>query len=101
MKYWRNMVTMKKGRISKEEENLIKDNIHLGLDRIATELDRDPDSVLGFIKKKVAQGVFDTPLWLSDEFSSEEQAHFDLQFRPYWSELQQQFTKEELKLFTP
>jgi len=100
MKYWRNMVTMKKGRISKEEENLIKDNIHLGLDRIATELDRDPDSVLGFIKKKVAQGVFDTPLWLSDEFSSEEQAHFDLQFRPYWSELQQQFTEEELKLFT-
>ena len=90
---------MKKGRISKDEENLIKENIHLGLDRIATELDRDPDSVLGFIKKKVAQGVFDTPLWLSDEFSSEEQAHFDLQFRPYWIELQQQFTEEELKLF--
>ena len=49
MKYWRNMVTMKKGRISKEEENLIKDNIHLGLDRIATELDRDPDSVLCYL----------------------------------------------------
>ena len=46
------MGTVKKGRISKEEENLIKTNIHLGLDRIATELDRDPDSVLGFIKKK-------------------------------------------------
>ena len=99
MRFWRNMATMKKGRISKDEENLIKENIHLGLDRIATELDRDPDSVLGFIKKKVAQGVFDTPLWLSDEFSSEEQAHFDLQFRPYWIELQQQFTEEELKLF--
>ena len=90
---------MKKGRISKEEEKLIKENIHTGLDRIATELDRDPDSVLGFIKKKVAQGVFDTPLWLDSEFSSEEQAHFDLQFRPYWVELQQQFTEHELKLF--
>jgi len=90
---------MKKGRISKQEEDLIREKIHVGLDAIATELDRDPDSVLGFIKKKVAQGVINSPLWLNDEFSSEEQAHFDLKFRPYWTELEQQFTENELKLF--
>ena len=43
---------MKKGRISKEEEKFIKENIVLGYERLATELDRDPDSVLGFIRKK-------------------------------------------------
>jgi hypothetical protein len=29
----------------------------------------------------------------------EEQAQFDLTFRPYWKELKQQFTEDELKLF--
>ena len=45
----------KKGRISKDEEKWIKDNLDLGLEPIATELGRDPDSVENFIKKKVAK----------------------------------------------
>ena len=90
---------MKKGRYSKKEINFIKDNIGLGSNRIATELDRDPESVLDFIKRKVAKGDIEAPTWLENTVSSEEQAHFDLQFRPYFIELQQQFTEDELKLF--
>lgn len=52
---------MKKGRISKEEEKFIKDNLNLGLDRISSALDRDPESVSEFIKKKVAKNEFDRP----------------------------------------
>ena len=89
---------MKKGRISKEEEKFIRENLNLGFESLATELDRDPESVLGFIKKKVAKGDFYTPDWM-EEPDSEEQAQFDLTFRPYWNELRQQFTEDELKLF--
>ena len=81
---------MKKGRISKDEEKWIKDNLDLGLEPIATELDRDPDSVLGFIKKKVAKNELDRPIWM-EEPEGLEKAKYDLTFRPYWLELQQQF----------
>ena len=89
---------MKKGRISKEEEKWIKDNRNLGLEAIATELDRDPDSILGFIKKKVAKNEIDRPIWM-EEPEGLEKAQYDLTFRPYRIELQQQFTDDELKLF--
>jgi len=92
------MATMKKGRISKDEEKFIRGNLNLGLDRIATELDRDPDSVLGFIKKKVAKNELDRPAWM-DKPEELEQAQYDLMFRPYFVELKQQFTDDELKLF--
>ena len=89
---------MKMGRISKDEEKFIKENLNLGFEEIATEIDREPESVLSFIKKKVAKGDFDSPPWM-EEPDSEEQAQFDLTFRPYWSELKQQFTEGELELF--
>ena len=89
---------MKKGRISKEEENYIKSNMDFGVNRIATELDRDPDSISDFIKRKVAKGDFDRPVWM-DDGGDVEQAKYDLTFRPYWSELKQQFTDDELELF--
>ena len=89
---------MKMGRISKGEEKFIRENLNLGYEKIATELDREPESVFGFIKKKVAKGDFVAPNWM-EEPNSEEQAKFDLTFRPYWNELKQQFTDDELKLF--
>ena len=98
MKSWGSTGTLKKGRISKHEEKFIGDHIDLGFKGLATELDRDPESVLAFIKKKVAKGDFLPPSWL-DESNAEEQARFNLTFRPYWSELKQQFTEDELKLF--
>mgnify|MGYP001316319646 CR=1 FL=1 len=90
---------MKKGRISKEEERFIKGNINLGYEQIAGELDREPESVLSFIRKKVAKGDLATPHWMDSAATHEEQAQFDLTFRPYWKELKQQFTEDELKLF--
>ena len=92
------MAMKKKGRISKDEENFIRENINLDHNRIATELGRDPDSLLDFIKRKVAKGDLPEPNWLDKDYD-EEKARYDLTFRPYWSELQQQFSEDELKLF--
>ena len=89
---------MKMGRISKEEEKFIKENLNLGSKELATELDREPESVLTFIKKKVAKGDFSSPNWM-EKPNTAEHAQFDLTFRPYWGELKQQFTEDELKLF--
>lgn len=89
---------MKTGRISKAEQQYISENIHVNYKTVAAELDRNPDSVLEFIKRKVAKGEFERPSWM-DSTSDEEQAKYDLTFRPYWIELKQQFTDEELELF--
>ena len=89
---------MKMGRISKGEERFIRENLNLGSEALATELDREPDSVLAFIKKKVAKGDFTCPEWM-EPANSEEKAQFDLTFRPYWNELKLQFTEGELELF--
>ena len=80
---------MKKGRISKEEELYIGANINSKTPRqIAQDLDRDPESVSAFIRRKFKIGV-----------SEEEMAAFELEGRPYWAELELQFTKGELELF--
>ena len=80
---------MKKGRISKEEEFYIESNVgRLTNEEIARNLDRDPESVDGFIKRKFGVGV-----------SPEEAAAYDLENRPYWKELEYQFTAGELELF--
>lgn len=80
---------MRKGRISKEEERFISNNIdNMVIDDIAKALDRDIESVEGFIKRKLKKGI-----------SLEEAATFSLEDRPYYEELKQQFTDEELELF--
>ena len=89
---------MKTGRISKIEEKFISENIHTDYKELAVELDRNAESLLEFIKKKVAKGDLPEPIWMQDQYN-EEKAQYDLTFRPYWLELQNQFTDEELKLF--
>lgn len=80
---------MRKGRISKEEERFISRNAEsMTLEDIAKALDRDVDSVEQFMKRKLKHGL-----------SLEEEAAFSLEDRPYWIELQSQFTSEELELF--
>lgn len=80
---------MKKGRISKEEEAWIQQNVgQLTSLQMAEHLDRDPESVEQFIKRKFKIGI-----------TNEEQAAFELEDRPYWRELQLQFTESELELF--
>lgn len=80
---------MRQGRISKDEERFIKDNLHhMTANQIANKLDRDPNSVDAFIKKKFRVGI-----------TTEEDAAFSLEGRPYWRELKDQFTEGELDLF--
>jgi hypothetical protein len=81
---------MRKGRISKEEERFISNNIdNMVVEDIAKALDRDVESVDSFIKRKLKKGI-----------SLEEAAAFSLEDRPYYEELKQQFTEEELELFS-
>jgi hypothetical protein len=80
---------MKKGRISKQEEQYIQDNLSLmsHVD-IAEKLDRDPYSIQQFIKRKFKIGL-----------SGEEEAAYQLEDRPYWTNIKEQFTEAELELF--
>lgn len=80
---------MKKGRISKEEERIIGRLInHVTVEDIAKQLDRDVESVDNFVKRKFQVGL-----------SNEEAAAYSLESRPYWVELESQFTTSELELF--
>lgn len=80
---------MKRGRISKSEERFINNSINsLTVEDIAKKLDRDVESVSQFIKRKLHVGL-----------SHEEAAAYSLESRPYWTELTNQFTHDELELF--
>lgn len=81
-------MVMRKGRFTKPETKFITDNAdRMSIDDIATQLDRDPASIETFIKRKLKLGL-----------SAEEEATYTLEERPYWAELQQQFTDLELEL---
>lgn len=80
---------MKKGRISKEEEEWIEANYKTkGVQEIAATLDRDPVSVSSFIKRKYKYNI-----------SGEEQAAYELEERPFWREIENQFSQTELETF--
>jgi hypothetical protein len=82
-------MVMRKGRISKEEERFIAKNIDLmTIEDIATSLDRDVESIHSFAKRKLKKNI-----------SLEEAVAFSLEDRPYFLELKQQFTDDELELF--
>lgn len=80
---------MKKGRISKDEERTIARLVDsMTPEDIAKKLDRDVESITQFIKRKFKKGL-----------TKEEFAAYSLEDRPYWIELRQQFTEDELELF--
>ena len=80
---------MKKGRFTLEEmEYIEKYASSINFRQIAKNLDRDPESVNSYIKNKLKLGL-----------SDEEEAAYTLENRPYWPELELQFTKTELELF--
>jgi hypothetical protein len=82
-------MTMKKGRLSKEEMRYITASLDsMVVEDIAKHLDRDVESIDSFIKRKLKKGL-----------TVEEEAAFDLEDRPYWNELTSQFTSDELELF--
>ena len=79
---------MRKGRLSNAETKFITENVDtMEVEDIATHLDRDPSSIETFIKRKLRLGL-----------SAEEEVAYTLEERPYWSDLQQQFTASELEL---
>jgi len=81
---------MKKGRFSKTEQEFIKKNYKdLPTEEIATHLDRDPDSIRSYVNSKLGSTLFQ---------EREIKALHDLQGRPFWKELKQQFAEEELEL---
>ena len=81
---------MRKGRFSKEEQRFIKENSgSLSPTQIAQSLDRDPESIENYIAQKVGTVGLD---------KREIEAYYDLQSRPYWKDLESQFSEEELDI---
>ena len=75
---------MKRGRLSNDEARYITENAEdISIEEIAANLERDPTTIENFIKKNLKIGL--------SEF---EQAAYDLEDRPYWIELRQQFSQE-------
>ncbi len=82
---------MKKGRFSFEEMSYIEQNCEvLSPEVIAKELNRDPVSIQTWIKKKVG---------FSAKQKKEAAVANELKEKPYFKELSNQFTPEELEMF--
>jgi len=80
---------MKKGRFSKNEQEYIKNNYKdMSTMDIGTHLDRDPISIESYIESKLDSSI------LNDR---EIEALHDLKSRPFWKDLQAQFSEEELQ----
>ena len=80
---------MRKGRISDDEGRTIARLADsLPVEDIAKQLDRSVNSVEEYIKRKLKIGL-----------SKIEIAAYSLEDRPYWIELEAQFTQSELELF--
>lgn len=82
---------MKKGRFSTEEMSFIEANAEvLSPEAIAENLDRDPDSIREWISKKIG---------FSPKQKKEAVAANELREKPYYRELIQQFSADELEMF--
>jgi hypothetical protein len=82
---------MKKGRFSTEDMEFIEAKAEvLSPEVIANQLDRDPDSVRDWIKKNVG---------FSDKQKKEAAVANELKEKPYYRELSNQFSSEELEMF--
>jgi len=80
---------MKRGRISKQDGRIIERLVNNAtVEDIALELDRSVEAVEDYIKRELKVGL-----------SKEEEAAYSLEDRPYWKELEAQFTIDELELF--
>ena len=80
---------MKKGRFTKTEQEFMRNNHReMSVLELATHLDRDPTSVESYVKEKIGNTTLD---------DREIEALHDLQNRPFWKDLQKQFSEEELQ----
>jgi hypothetical protein len=82
---------MKKGRFSKEEMDFIEQKCEvLSPDSMAQSLDRSPESIRDWIAKNVG---------FSPSQKKEAAVANELKEKPYYKELNSQFTPEELEMF--
>ena len=82
---------MKKGRFSTEEMSFIEANAEvLSPESIAKKLDRDPDSIRDWIGKNIG---------FSAKQKKEAAVANELKEKPYYKELSNQFSSEELEMF--
>jgi len=82
---------MKKGRFSTEDMQFIEANAEvLSPEEIASQLDRDPESIRDWIKKNVG---------FSPKQKKEAAVANELKSKPYYRELSNQFSPEELEMF--
>ena len=80
---------MKKGRLSDDEKRFINRTApSMTVEDIAQKLDRSVSAIEKYIKQELQIGV-----------SASEAAGYQLEQRPYFIELRQQFTDDELELF--
>jgi len=85
------MSEFKRGRFSFDEMSYIEQHCEvLSPEAIAKELNRDPDSISNWIKKKVG---------FSPKQKKEAAVANELKQKPYFKELSNQFTPEELEMF--
>ena len=82
---------MKKGRFSTEEMSFIEAKAEvLSPEAIAIELDRDPDSIRDWIGKNIG---------FSAKQKKEAEVANELKSKPYYKDLSNQFSPEELQMF--
>jgi hypothetical protein len=82
---------MRKGRLDLNEQKYIKDNIkNMSYENISTVLDRDPKSILEWIKQNIGVNASDR---------REVEALNELKQKAYWYDLEGQFTQDELEMF--
>src|SRR5688572_13618129 len=82
----------RKGRMSMDEVDFVQSNAHIMTpEQIAKELNRDSLSIKKYLKEKMGVGI-------GSDMAKAKHAEYDLKTRPFWSELQSQFSKSELEL---
>jgi hypothetical protein len=82
---------MRSGRLDLDEQKYIKDNIkNMSYENIAAFLDRDPKSILLWIKKNIGINASDR---------KEVEALNELKGKAYWHDLESQFNEDELDMF--
>jgi hypothetical protein len=82
---------MRKGRLDLNEQKYIRDNIKdMSYEALAAILDRDPKSILEWIKQNIGVNASDR---------KEVEALNELKQKAYWKDLENQFTEDELEMF--
>lgn len=82
---------MRKGRLDLAEQKYIKENVkNMSYENIATVLDREPKSVLLWIKQNIGINANDR---------KEVEALNELKEKAYWNDLEDQFSEDELEMF--